>query len=169
MEFIFVTDYDLPGLTAMARGLRKTVRKRHSRRSKVFGAIVLIFGILLSWPGEIITFRHVLTWSVLAIMVLVQIFEDRVNAFVSRKRLLPGTEHARSVFTEENFRSETEVGTTEWKYDKITAMAETKTYFVFLYGKNHAQLHDKRTLTGGTVDQFRAFLQEKTGKTVVKA
>ena len=169
MEFTFVTDYDLPGLTAMARGLRKTVRRRHSRRSRILGAVVLVLGILLSWPGEVITFRHILTWAVLAIMVLVMAFEDRLNGFLSRKRMIPGTEHARSVFTEENFRSETDVGTTEWKYDKITAMAETRDYFVFLYGKNHAQLHDKRSLTGGTVDQFRAFLQEKTEKSITNA
>ena len=169
MEFTFVTDYDLPGLTAMARGLRKTVRKRHSRRSRIFGAIVLIFGILLSWPGEVIDFRNILTWAVLAIMVLVMAFEDRLNGFFSRKRMIPGTEHARSVFTEENFRSETDVGTTEWKYDKVTAMAETKDYFVFLYGKNHAQIHDKRTITGGTADQFRSFIQEKTGKVLTRA
>ena len=169
MEFVFVTDYDLRGLAAMARGLRKTVRKRHSRRTRIFGAIVLLLGLLLSWPGETIDARNILTWAVLAIMVLVMIFEDRINGFFSRKRMIPGTEHARSVFTEENFRSETEVGTTEWKYDKVTAMAETKEHFVFLYGKNHAQIHDKRTLTGGTVDQFRTFLEEKTGKTVTKA
>ena len=169
MEFTFVTDYDLSGLTAMARGLRKTVRKRHSRRTRIFGAIVLLLGMLLSWPGETIDFRNVLTWAVLAIMVLVMMFEDRLNAFVSRKRMIPGTEHARSVFTEENFRSETDVVTTEWKYDKVSAMAETKEYFVFLYGKNHAQIHDKRTLTGGTVEQFRTFLEEKIGKTLTKA
>jgi len=166
MEFTFVTDYDSKGLTAMARGLRKTVRKRHSRRTRIFAAIVLAFGLLLSWPGETIDARNIVTWAVLAIMVLVMVFEDRLNAFFSRKRMIPGTEHARSVFTEENFRSETDVGTTEWKYDKVTAMAETRDYFVFLYGKNHAQIHDKRTLTGGTVEEFRTFLQEKTEKKI---
>ena len=45
-------------------------------------------------------------------------------------------------------------------------MAETKDYFVFLFSKNHAQVYDKRTLTGGTAEEFRAFMQEKTGKAI---
>ena len=37
---------------------------------------------------------------------------------------------------------------------------------MFLFSKNHAQVYDKRTLTGGTAEEFRAFMQEQTGKTV---
>ena len=45
-EFTFETDYDISALSAMARALRKTVRKKQSRRSRIFGWTVAVLGIL---------------------------------------------------------------------------------------------------------------------------
>ena len=36
---------------------------------------------------------------------------------------------------------------------------------ILLMKKHYAQPLDKRTLTGGTVEEFKRFLEEKTGKT----
>lgn len=166
MEFVFETDYDRKAMTAMAKGLRKTVRKKHSRRSHIFGWIVIALGLLLSWPSEEVKASDVLVWAAIAVMLGALLFEDRLNGYFARKKMLPGTSHAKAIFTEDGYRSETRMGNTEWKYENITAMAETKDYFVFLFSKNHAQVYDKRTLTGGTADEFRAFMQEQTGKPV---
>lgn len=166
MEFVFETDYDRKAVTAMAKGLRKTVRKKHSRRSHIFGWIVIGLGLLLSWPSEEVKASDVLVWAAIAVMLGALVFEDRLNGYFARKKMLPGTSHAKAIFTEDGYRSETQMGNTEWKYENITAMAETKDYFVFLFSKNHAQVYDKRTLTGGTADEFRAFMQEKTEKAI---
>lgn len=166
MEFVFETDYDRKAMTAMAKGLRKTVRKKHSRRSHIFGWIVIALGLLLSWPSEEVKASDVLVWAAIAVMLGALLFEDRLNGYFARKKMLPGTSHAKAIFTEDGYRSETQMGNTEWKYENITAMAETKDYFVFLFSKNHAQVYDKRTLTGGTADEFRAFMQEKTEKAI---
>ena len=166
MEFVFETDYDSKAMTAMAKGLRKTVRKKHSRRSHVFGWIVIALGLLLSWPSGEIRASDVLLWLAIVVMVGALLFEDRLNGYFALKKMLPGTAHSKAIFTEEGYRSETQMGNTEWKYENITAMAELPDYFVFLFSKNHAQVYDKRTLTGGSVEEFRAFMREKTGKTV---
>ena len=166
MEFVFETDYDRKAMTAMAKGLRKTVRKKRSRRSHIFGWIVIALGLLLSWPSEEVKASDVVTWIAIAVMLGALVFEDRLNGYFARKKMLPGTSHAKAIFTEDGYRSETQMGNTEWKYENITAMAETKDYFVFLFSKNHAQVYDKRTLTGGTADEFRAFMQEKTEKAI---
>ena len=166
MEFVFETDYDRKAMTAMAKGLRKTVRKKHSRRSHIFGWIVIALGLLLSWPSEEVKASDVLVWAAIAVMLGALLFEDRLNGYFARKKMLPGTSHAKAIFTEDGYRSETQMGNTEWKYENITAMAEMQDYFVFLFSKNHAQVYDKRTLTGGTADEFRAFMQEKTGKAI---
>ena len=166
MEFVFETDYDRKAMTAMAKGLRKTVRKKHSRRSHIFGWIVIGLGLLLSWPSGDMNRGDVVTWIAIAVMLGALLFEDRLNGYFARKKMLPGTSHAKAIFTEDGYRSETRMGNTEWKYENITAMAEMKDYFVFLFSKNHAQVYDKRTLTGGTADEFRAFMQEKTGKAI---
>ena len=167
MEFTFETHYDRKALTAMAKGLRKTVRKKHSRRSHFFGWIVFFLALLLSWPSASgVEKKDVVTWIVMAILLLVTMFEDRLNGWIAKLRMLPGTDHSVATFSEDGYRSETAMGNTEWKYENISAMAEMPDYFVFLFSKNHAQVYDKRKLTGGTPEEFRSFLQEKTRKTI---
>lgn len=52
----------------------------------------------------------------------------------------------------------------EAQYELIDAMAESQDYIIFLMKKRYAQPLDKRTLTGGTVEEFKRFLEKKTGK-----
>lgn len=170
MEFVFETSYDQKGLTAMARGLRKTLRKKKSRRSHVFGWVVVILGLLLSFNGGdagfAITFKTVVTWLVVAVMIAALLFEDQMNGFFAGKRILAGSELAVTTFREDGYRSETGAGCTDWSYETVQAIAETGNYFVFLLSKNHAQIYDKTRMTGGTAEEFRAFITEKSGKTV---
>ena len=165
MEFIFETDYNQKAMTAMAKGLRKTVRKKHSRRSHIFGWIVIVLALLLSWPSDPVMGKNVLTWIAAGVLLLALIFEDQLNGYFARKRMLPGAAHAKAIFSEEGYRSETKAGCTDWTYENISAMAEDANYFIFLFGKNHAQVYDKHSLTGGTVEEFRAFIQKQTEKT----
>ena len=164
MEFTFETEYNAKTMTVMARALRKTVRKKHSRRSHIFGWIVTVLGLLLAVKNFAFDFRTVVTLIAVAAILIALIFEDRINGSAAKKRLLPGTEKAVSVFTEEGFTSETDVGKTEWNYDKILVIAETADFFVFIFSASHAQLYDKRSLQGGTVDEFRRFIEAATGK-----
>ena len=51
----------------------------------------------------------ILYWVELAMLVviLVSLFEDKLNAWFARKRLLPGTEHAAATFEEDGYVSAT--------------------------------------------------------------
>ena len=168
MEFVFETVYNREALTVMAKGLRKTVRKKHSRRSHIFGWIVVVLALLLSLPTEGgVEGKDVVTWLVVAVLLLTLLLEDRLNGWIAKKRMLPGTDRAVATFSEAGYYSETAMGNTEWKYENISARAETKDYFVFVFGFNHAQVYDKRSLTGGTVEDFRTFIQGKTEKNIV--
>ena len=104
MEFTTTTDYDMKTLTAMARALRKTVRKKRSRRAHIFGWIVVLLGTFLLLPPAGSSFsingRTLLTLSAVLAILLTFFFEDRLNGYFARKRLLPGTESAVSVFKE---------------------------------------------------------------------
>ena len=55
--------------------------------------------------------------------------------------------------------------TSTFRYELIDALAESQDYIIFLMKKRYAQPLDKRTLIGGTVEEFKRFLEEKTGKT----
>jgi len=152
----------------MARALRKTIRAKHSRRSHLFGWAVILLGLWLSWPfgegGAAISGRTVFTWAVLLLLLAALLWEDRLNGSLALKRALPGLTRAHTVFTPEDYRSATDVGSSEFPYSNILMMAETKDYFVLIFGKNHAQIYDKSSLSGGTAEEFRRFMEEKTGK-----
>ena len=167
MAFTFETRYDTKALSVMARALRKTVRKKRSRRSHILGWIVIVLALLLVLADGFALDASTIITSLAALsLLLVFLFEDRLNGAVAKKRLLPGTEKAVTVFSEDNFVSTTDVGKTEWNYDMILAVAETPDFFVFIFSKNHGQVYDKRSLQGGTADDFRRFIEAAAGKPV---
>ena len=170
MEFRFETDYDRKALTALCRALRLSVRKKHSRRTRIFGLCVMIVGILMI----ALSLKNQEPWSIsntitaAAVLVLFAVLcrEDQLNARVSQRALLPGTDHTVSVFGPEGYETTTEAAASEFRYDAVQCICETPDYFVLFLGKRHGQLFDKHSLTGGTLEGFRAFLTEKTGKTI---
>ena len=168
MEFQFETRYDQKGLTVLARALRKTVRKKRSRRSHIFGWCVVALAVLLIAAqrllGEPWTLRDTLNCGVGVIMIAILLTEDSVNAFFAQKKLLPGTAFAKCVFTEESYTSMTEAASTEFHYKAVRQVCETADYFVLLFSGRHGQIYDKASLSGGTAEEFRTFITEKTGK-----
>ena len=168
MEFKFETAYNQEAITIMAKALRKTARKKRSRRSHVFGIMVILLALLLTLPlGDkefVLDFRTIVTWLVAAVLFFTLIFEDRINGYVARKRMLPGLDKATVTFKEEGYHSETELGSSDFKYSTIMMLAETADYFVFVFSQNHAQVYDKKSITGGTVGAFREFIKNATGK-----
>lgn len=170
MEFRFETDYDHRGLTVMAHALRKTVRRKRSRCSHVFAWCIALLGVVVTvlrqMTGEPWNLQNTLTCGMVLLMLLTMLTEDRLNAFFARKRMLAGTERAVCVFREDGYVSTTAAATTEFHYENVRSVCEIATHFAFFLGKQHGQIFDKASLTGGTVNQFRTFIQEKTGKTI---
>ncbi len=170
MEFRFETVYDKKAFTAMARTLRKTVRKKHSQRSHILGALVVALGLFFLFlpdeNGNLFDSSAVITLLAVAAIIVVFFREDQLNGLIAMKRMLPGLEKDTAVFQEDGYTSENAIGKSEWQYSNIYAIAETPEYFVFMFSNNHAQLYDKQHLSGGTVLEFRRFMEEKTGKTI---
>lgn len=169
-EFRFETNYDQKGLAVMARALRKTIRKKRSRRSHIFGWCIITLVVLLIAAGRMLeepwTVRDTLNCAVGVILIVILLTEDQVNAFFAKKKLLPGTSSAKCVFGEESYTSATEAASTEFHYKAVQQVCETADYFVFLFSQRHGQIYDKATLSGGTAEEFRTFITEKTGKPI---
>lgn len=169
-QFTFETIYNQKSMTAMAKALRKTVRRKRNRRIRIFGWIAAALGILVSLlPGEAgitINFKTVITWLAVLVILAALLFEDQLNGTVAVRRLPPGTTKATVTFTAEGYNSSTELGTSQFTYDHIRMLAETPQYFVLEFGANHAQVYDKSSITGGTVEDFRRFIEKATGKQV---
>lgn len=168
MEFIFKTDYTAKSMAVIAKALRKTIRKKHSRRTRIFGVIIFLIGLFFSWvDGFTFDLASIITYLAMVTVALTIIFEDKINGYVAKKKMLPGTENSEVTFNDDGFCSVTPMASSNWNYDKISLIVETKDYFVFIFSLNHAQLYDKNNLTGGTVDEFRNFIEEKTEKKII--
>ena len=170
MNITFETTYDQKALCAMARALRKTIRKKHSRRSHAIGWSIVVLGLLLSFvageSGFVVTGKTVLTWFVVVAVAVTLIWEDRINGYFAGKRALPGMTVTTTTFDEEGYTSVNGAGETRWKYENLQRVAESTEYFVFVLNANHGQAYQKKSMAGGTAEEFRAFLEEKLGKPV---
>lgn len=164
MEFTIETTYDQKAMTAMVRAIRRVVRKKQNKRSHIFGTAVMILGLLLLFTEESFSLRQVVTASIVALIAVVQVFQDPINAYIARKRGLPGMDTAVATFHKDGYHSRTFYGESEFRYDTVQRFIDADAYFVFAFSPSHGQVYDKRTLTGGTEEEFVAFISEKTGK-----
>ena len=162
MEITFHTVYDQKAMTALAKGLRKTLRAKRNRRSRILGTLVVILGCLLIWSQKTVDVRSVVTAAAMLAIVFALLWEDHLNGRVAKKRGVPGLEEATTTFREESYHSVTALGETTFYYDKILALAESEGYFILLFGPSHGQIYCKEGMTGGTEMEFRGFLEEKT-------
>lgn len=170
MEFIFETIYDQKGISVMAEALRKTIRKKRSKRSHIWAVLIIIFALIISFPQKdeefVLKSNTIITLIVVAIMVVVLIFEDKINGYIARKRMITGMEKSITTFKEDSYISETNIGKTEFYYNNINIIAETEEYFVFVFDQSHAQIYDKSGLKSGTLEEFKKFIEIKTEKKI---
>ncbi len=169
MEYTIQTTYDKKTLTAMVKGLRRTLRKKRSRRSHIYGWVVIVLGLLLMAKGisdHGFTSSAVVSLIAVGALLLVLVFEDHLNAWIAGKRLLAGTKQVTAIFDVEKFISRTEVGTTEWKYDAVKGIVRVGDYLIFTFSNNHAQAYDLKRITGGETDVFLTDLSTWSGKTI---
>ena len=169
MTFEIHSDITNRSMTIASRAMRKVLRRKRSILWAIFGWSIFFINALLLIPfgGEPFTLdaSTVISLLVEVMLLSVLLFQDRFNGMIARKNALAGTKDYHVAFGEESYTVVTEVTTSTFRYELIDAMAESQDYIIFLMKKRYAQPLDKRTLTGGTVEEFKRFLEEKTGKT----
>ena len=169
MTFEIHSDITNRSMTIAARAMRRVLRRKRSIVWTIFGWSVFVFNALLLIPfdGEPFTLdaSTVISLLVEVMLLSVLLFQDRFNGMIARKNALAGTKEYHVAFGEDSYTVVTAVTTSTFHYELIDALAESQDYIILLMKKRYAQPLDKRTLTGGTVEEFKRFLEEKTGKT----
>ena len=169
MAFEIHSDITNRSMNIASRAMRRVLRRKRSIMWAIFGWSVFFINALLLIPfdGEPFTLdtSTVISLLVEVMLLSVLLFQDRFNGMIACKNTLAGTKDYHVVFGEESYTVVTEVTTSAFRYELIDAMAESQDYIIFLMKKRYAQPLDKRTLIGGTVEEFKRFLEEKTGKT----
>ena len=168
MAFEIHSDITNRSMTIASRAMRKVLRRKRNIIWAIYGWSVFFINTLLLIPfdGEVFTLD-----ASTAILLLVEVmllsallFQDRINGMIACKNTLAGTKNYHIMFGEESYTVVTEVTTSTFRYELIDAMAESQDYMILLMKNRFAQPLDKRTLTGGTVEELKRFLEEKTGK-----
>ena len=169
MTFEIHSDITNRSMTIAARAMRKVLRRKRNIIWAIFDWSVFFINALLLIPfdGEPFTLDAGTVISLLAEVMLLSVllFQDRFNGMIARKNALAGTKDYHVAFGEDSYTVVTAATTSPFRYELIDAMAESQDYMILLMKKRYAQPLDKRTLTGGTVEEFKRFLEEKTGKT----
>ena len=166
MDFTCHTTYDQKALTAMARAVRKTVRAERSRRFRFYAWIIivlLLISLWLSW-GDI--WQTAVNCVVLAALLLINWKEDALNGYFAKRKALPGTDFADTMFYPDYYLVKTAAAESKWEYDKILALAETQDYLILVMGMNHAMAIEKAAVEGGSVPEFCRFIEEKSGRRI---
>ena len=170
MTFEIHSDITNRSMTVAARAMRKALRRKRSIIWAIYGWSVFLFSALLLIPFDGEPFAldvRTVTSLLVEVMLLLSVllFQDRFIGVIARKNTLAGTKEYHVTFGEDSYTVITAATTSTFHYELIDALAESQDYIIFLMKKRYAQPLDKRTLTGGTVEEFKRFLEEKTGKT----
>ena len=169
MTFEIRSDITNRSMAIASRAMRKVLQRKSSILWAIFGWSVFFINALLLIPfdGEPFTLDARTLISLLAEVILLSVllFQDRFNGMIARKNTLAGTKEYHVAFGEASYTVVTAATTSTFRYELINALAESQDYIILLMKKRYAQPLDKRTLTGGTVEEFKRFLEEKTGKT----
>lgn len=170
--FEVTTEYNTDALLTMIRTANKTFRKRRYLLRKgfliVLGLWCIIAGVLLLpifrqlSAGE--RFIAVAAPVVGALSLAEGLFLNALNVRASRKTMIEGSNRWTLRFGEDGVSGENGDGLQNaYPYTKIQAIFETNQYFLLQIDKLHCIILDKNGFTQGTCEDFRRFIQEKTG------
>ena len=164
MEFVNQTTIGKKELTALARGARKSVRRRRGIIVRIIGTAVILLNVLFCVLSIQLGDNRWWLNGALALFLAVIVFgEDQLNGRISTKYLLPDSKDVTAAFGPEEYISKTKSSESHFTYDQIQAVCETADYFIFYLNHNLGQVYDKNGFTRGTAMAFRDFIGRKTG------
>ena len=169
MQIQVDTVYSRPVLTAMARALRKTLRRKKALRTRALGGVLILVAVCTIAISY--TYDHspltVGSMAVLALTLLgVMIWEDTLNGLLARRQILAGTETVQTTFSEDSYCTVTRAARSEWQYSQIQHICQSADYLILLLDSNHAQVCDKAGFSAGTPEQLISLLVQKTGREI---
>lgn len=167
---VIQTTIDRKAMTALAKMSRKTLRQGRSRPVRtlawfvvaleIFLTVVYIRGGESGWPINVL---------LAAFMLGCLLGEDQVNGAVGLRQVLPNSREVNATFKNDSFYVHRTQAAESWlPYREIKAVCETKEYFALLQSRNHGHIYDKNGFSWGTPEEFRAFIQQKTGLKIQK-
>ena len=159
--FVNHTTYDLNALRALNDIAEATVRKEKSRRTKFFGLILGVFGLVAGAMklANLIGSLLLLYGVVLLIMVL------RWKSFqlrTSQQQLQKGMRECTYEFDEEEMICNTEAGVTRHPYEQMFAVVSSADWYAIFFDESHGVMLDKKGFIEGDAMSFKSFIGQRT-------
>ena len=167
MEFVNQTVIGSKELAALSKGARKTMRRNRNRMVRTMAALVIALNVFFAWvslrAGDS---RWWLNGALALFLLVIIVWEDRLNGRFRAKDLLPEAREVTASFGPEGYAQVSKATDSRFTYDQIRMVCETPDYFLFYLDRNLGQIYRKDGFTKGTAMAFREFIIRKTGLTV---
>ena len=167
--FIIQTEIDQKSMTALARMTRRTLRRGRNGPVRMLAWFIVALELFLTFIYIRAGAEGWLVNLLLAgIMLACILGEDYVNGAIGLRQILPSGRTVNASFKEDGYVHRTQAGESWWPYRQIKAIVESRDHFAFLLDRTHGQVYDKNGFSWGKPDEFREFIQRKTGLKIQK-
>lgn len=167
MEFVNQTVIGSKELAALSKGARKTMRRNRNRMVRTMAALVIALNVFFAWvslrAGDS---RWWLNGALALFLLVIVVWEDRLNGRFRAKHVLPDTREVTASFGPDGYTHVSKASDSRFTYDQIRMICETPEHFLFYLDRSLGQIYRKDGFTKGTAMAFREFIAQKTGLTV---
>ena len=161
------TEYDYSRLLELKRVVGKALAPKRTMRRRAANIGLGLFALAVA--GVLVFFeKH---WALVTILVLTGlyfllwgVFHHQLAALATLRALTPKTDSCDYILERGYLLATSHKDGTQYRYETCRRLLETEGNLYFLMENGSGLVLDKANLKGGTVDQLRAWLEEKTGK-----
>ena len=169
MSFVFDTLYDQRAMVTLYRAVGKM---RPNRKRQVLRVLCGLMALAMAGVGVTLWSREgaspvAVLQIVLGVLVMGGVLLlTQYQAASSLRRLPGGRLRFTATFDEEGYMVSNRGQGPRERYEDVWAVCETERYLLVMLDGAHAHLLDKNGLSGGSLEEFKRFLTEKTGKSI---
>jgi len=161
------TEYDYQRLLELKRVISRALTRKRTLHQRAANLGLGVFALTMA--GLLVIFeKH---WSFVVLLALVGAyflawgaFYFQLSALVTLRSLTPRTDNCDYLLEKNYVLSTNGKDGQQYRYETCLRLLETEGNLYFLMEDGQGLVLDKANLKGGTVDQLRAWMEEKTGK-----
>jgi len=161
------TEYDYQRLLELKRVLSRALTHKRTVHQRAANIGLGVFALTLA--GALVIFeKH---WAFIVLLALVGLyflvwgaFYFQLAALMTLRSLTPQTASCDYILEKNDVLSTNGRDGQQYRYETCLRLLETEGNLYFIMKDGQGLVLDKAGLKGGTADQLRAWLEEKTGK-----
>lgn len=169
MELTFKLNYSWNAMTVMAGAIRKGLQEEQDKKSKLIGWIFIALTVLILLFSNRFGWMQILASIIIVLFAAYLIWQDQVNGYLAMIKLPKNMRTGEWLFREDGYFSNTDAGESDYSYQNIFMMVESKGYMILVFHEGRAHIIDMSTIQGGTAADFRRLLRKHTNLTIQEA